>query len=131
MHAKGFFFFFIFLQILYFNFAALCLSSNYDFVIPSSVLPVIFIRKEDLLEIYDSLRLGIPRLLDRNLDYSLFSPDVVFVNDWHGNATTSVGLKSFVCRMALLRAVCNVLLVRAEMQVSVDVCSVCLYVLSG
>lgn len=73
-------------------------------------------RKEDLLEIYDSLRLGIPRLLDQNLDYSLFSPDVVFVNDWYGNATTSVGLKSFVCRMALLRAVCNVLFVRAEMQ---------------
>ena len=79
--------------------------------------PFISFRKEDLLEVYEFLRTGIPRLLDQNLDYSLFSPNVVFVNDWHGNATTSVGLKSFICRMALLRAVCNMLFVRAEMQV--------------
>jgi len=72
--------------------------------------------KEQLIEVFNSLRSELPRLLDKNLDYSMFANDVVFVNNWHGHATTSVGVKSLICRMGLLRAICNVLFVRAEMQ---------------
>ena len=77
----------------------------------------ISISKEQLIEVYNALRHELPHLLDKNLDYSMFSEKVVFVNNWQGHATTSVGLKPLIYRMALLRAICNLLFVRSEMQV--------------
>jgi len=72
--------------------------------------------KEQLIEVYNALRHELPLLLDKNLDYSMFSEKVVFVNNWQGHATTSVGLKPLIYRMALLRAICNLLFVRSEMK---------------
>ncbi|CAH0699344.1 unnamed protein product [Spodoptera exigua] len=59
--------------------------------------------EEQLMKVYYTLSDTMPNLFVKPLDYSIYHPNMVFVNNIRG--TTSVGLFHFVKQVALLRTV--------------------------
>jgi len=58
---------------------------------------------EQLTKVYDTLRSTLPNLFVKPLDYSIFSPNLIFENNIKN--TRTVGLYHFVKQVALLRTV--------------------------
>jgi len=59
--------------------------------------------QEQLTKVYDTLRHTLPNLFVKPLDYSIFSPNLIFENNIRN--TRTVGLYHFVKQVALLRTV--------------------------